>query len=93
MNTTQLEPSLEERKLAIEIEKIALARKSFYVDLLSKIAIPAGLAAIAWATYTTNTRVVEERMSFDVNSKNMELRQKEDELFLKKMTQSEIASH
>lgn len=78
------EPSLEERKLAIEIEKLILARRSFYTDLLAKIALPVGLAAIAWATYATNTRAVEDRMAFDVDAKSTELRQKEDELFLKK---------
>lgn len=84
MNTSSPETSLEERKLAIEVEKLALAKRSFYVDLLAKIALPAGLAAIAWATYTTNTKAVEDRMAFDVDAKNTELRQKEDELFLKK---------
>lgn len=84
MNTSSPELSLEERKLAIEVEKLALAKRSFYADLLAKIALPAGLAAIAWATYTTNTKAVEDRMAFDVNAKNTELRQKEDELFLKK---------
>lgn len=84
MNTPPPKPSLEERKLSIEIEKLALAQKTFYADLLAKIAIPVGLAAIAWATYATNTMAVKERMAFDVNSKSTELRQKEDELFLKK---------
>ncbi|MDP3653256.1 MAG: tetratricopeptide repeat protein [Rhodoferax sp.] len=84
MNTPALVPSLEERKLAIEIEKLALARRSFYIDLLAKIALPAALAAIAWATYATNTKAVEDRMAFDVDAKTTELRQKEDEFFLKK---------
>lgn len=84
MSTLQPEPPLEERKLSIEIEKLALAKKTFYADLLAKIAIPAGLAAIAWATYATNTRAVENRMVFDINSRSTELRHKEDELFLKK---------
>lgn len=84
MNALPPEPPLEERKLSIEIEKLALARKAFYTDLLAKIAIPIGLAAIAWATYATNTKAVEDRMAFDVNSKSTELRQKEDELFLRK---------
>lgn len=84
MNTPPQEPPLEERKLSIEIEKLALAQKTFYADLLAKIAIPAGLVAIAWVTYATNTRAVEDRVAFEVNAKSTELRQKEDELFLKK---------
>lgn len=84
MNSPSPESSFEERKLAIEIEKLTLARRSFYTDLLAKIALPAALAAIAWATYATNTKAVEDRMAFDVDAKSTELRQKEDELFLKK---------
>jgi len=84
MSAASPEPSLEERKLTIEIEKLSLAKQSFYIDLITKLALPAALAAIAWATYTTNTKAVEDRMAFDFNTKRTELRQKEDELFLKK---------
>lgn len=82
--STSSEPSIEERKLTIETEKLVLARRSYYVDLISKVTLPAVLAALAWVTYTTNTKAVEERMAFDFSTKRTELRQKEDELFLKK---------
>ncbi|MFM5219575.1 tetratricopeptide repeat protein [Aeromonas hydrophila] len=82
--STSSEPSIEERKLTIETKKLALAKRSYYVDLISKVTLPAVLAALAWVTYTTNTKAVEERMTFDFSAKRTELRQKEDELFLKK---------
>ncbi|MDL5386411.1 hypothetical protein [Aeromonas hydrophila] len=82
--STSSEPSIEERKLTIETKKLVLARRSYYVDLISKVTLPAVLAALAWVTYTTNTKAVEERMAFDFSTKRTELRQKEDELFLKK---------
>lgn len=76
--------SLENRKLAVELKKYELARNSYCVDLFSKIALPLALAGLAWATYITNTKAVDDRMTFDINVKQTELRQKEEELFLKK---------
>lgn len=76
--------SLERQKLSVEQKRYELAKSSYYVDLFSKIALPLALSWLAWATYISNTKAVEERMTFDTNVKQAELRQKEDELFLKK---------
>ena len=84
MNAPLPQSDIEKRKLDIEIEKLSLAKQSFYVDLISKIALPVALVAIAWATYSTNTKNTDARMIFDANTKNTEFRQKEDELFVKK---------
>lgn len=84
MSTASPEPSIEERKLTLETEKLALARRSHYIDLMAKVTLPTVLAVLAWVTYTTNTKAVEDRMAFDFDTKRTELRQKEDELFLKK---------
>lgn len=88
---TPVDLSVEERKLLLELEKLEvekkkydLAKRSYYVDFLAKIALPAALGSLAWATYVTNTKAIEDRMAFDIDTKRTELRQKEDELFLKK---------
>lgn len=76
--------SLESKKLVIETMKLELTKNGFYIDIFSKIALPLALTGLAWATYLANTRAVEDRMNFDINVKQTELRQKEDELFLRK---------
>lgn len=75
---------LESKKLAVEQKKYELAKKGYYLDIFSKIALPLALGWLAWATYMSNTKAVEDRMTFDINVKQTELRQKEEELFLKK---------
>lgn len=76
--------SLESKKLAVEQKKYELAKKGYYVDIFSKIALPLVLGWLAWATYMSNSKAVEDRMIFDINVKQTELRQKEEELFLKR---------
>lgn len=82
--TEEKKLSLESKKLALEKKKYELARNSYYIDLFAKIALPLALAGLAWATYITNRDAVNDRMTFDINVKQTELRQKEEELFLKK---------
>lgn len=75
----------------IEIEKLELERKKFlqskhahYVDAVYKIFIPLLLVVVSVMTYLFNRETEKTRMDFDMRAKNMELRQKEDEIFLRK---------
>jgi Flp pilus assembly protein TadD len=64
MNNTP-ESSLEEKKFDIESEKLALAKRSFYFDLPSKLVWPGVLVLIAIGTYITTIKSTQDRMTLD----------------------------
>ncbi|MFY1914106.1 hypothetical protein ACOTB6_21270 [Achromobacter xylosoxidans] len=75
--------NLEMEKLKLEREKLEFARKSWWVDLIAKVGIPASVLLLSVVTYYTGRESAENRLRFEKDIAHSELQRKDRELFLR----------
>ncbi|MFC4278221.1 tetratricopeptide repeat protein [Achromobacter aloeverae] len=77
------EVNLEVEKLYIEKEKLKLAKKGWWLDVMGKVGIPASVLVLSAVTYYSGSEMAETRLQFEKDVAQSELLRKDKELFLR----------